>query len=154
MAPVTGPLAGLPGVPTSIRMVPVGGGSCRAAELQISEMRVREPSTTSDEQVRSNYVADYMHCAVGPVLGEQGPVGEAREAVAQWALLVSGAMTREQLQEMGRGNYPGGPSPGAVGAALTMAAVPTDRVRAQLAPVWERLRVGALPLSELPGARP
>jgi hypothetical protein len=154
VAPVAGPLAGLPGVPTRIRMVPVGGGSCRAAELQISEMRVREPSTTSDEQVRSNYVADYMHCAVGPVLGEQGPVGEAREAVAQWALLVSGAMTREQLQETGHGNYAGGPSPGTVGAALAMAALPTDRVRAELAPVWERLRVGALPLSELPGARP
>jgi hypothetical protein len=154
VAPVAGPLAGLPGVPTRIRMVPVGGGSCRGAEVQISEMRVREPSTVSDEQVRSNYVADYLHCAVGPLLGEQGPVGEAGEAVAQWALLISGAMTREQLQELGRGNYPGGPSPGTVEAALAMAALPTDQVRAELAPVWKRLRAGTLPLSELPGARP
>jgi hypothetical protein len=154
VAPVAGPLAGLPGVPTRIRMVPVGGASCRGAEVQISEMWVREPSTASDQQIRSNYVADYLHCAVGPPLGEQGPVGEAREAVAQWALLVSGAMTREQLQEMGRGNPPGGPSPGTIGAALAMAALPTDRVRAELAPVWVRLRAGTLPLSELPGARP
>jgi hypothetical protein len=154
LAPVAGPLAGLPGVPTRIRMVPVGGGSCRGPEVQVSEMRVREPSTISDEQVRSNYVADYLHCAVGPLLGEPGPVGEAREAVVLWALLVGGAMSREQLQEMGRGNYPGGPSPGTVEATLALAALPNDQVRAELAPVWERLRAGTLPLSELPGARP
>jgi hypothetical protein len=154
LAPVAGPLAGLPGVPTRIRMVPVGGGSCRGPEVQISEMRAREPSTISDEQVRSNYVADYLHCAVGPLLGEPGPVGEAREAVVLWALLVGGAMSREQLQEMGRGNYPGGPSPGTVEATLALAALPNDQVRAELAPVWERLRAGTLPLSELPGARP
>jgi hypothetical protein len=63
-------------------------------------------------------------------------------------------MSREQLQEMGRGNYPGGPSPGTVEATLALAALPNDQVRAELAPVWERLRAGTLPLSELPGARP
>jgi hypothetical protein len=35
-----------------------------------------------------------------------------------------------------------------------MAALPADRVRAELAPVWERLRAGRLPLAELPGQRP
>ena len=37
---------------------------------------------------------------------------------------------------------------------MAMAALPTEQVRAELAPVWERLRAGTLPLSELPGARP
>jgi hypothetical protein len=35
-----------------------------------------------------------------------------------------------------------------------MAQLPADRVRAELPPVWERLRAGQLPLSELPGQRP
>ena len=39
-------------------------------------------------------------------------------------------------------------------AALAMAELPTEQVRAELAPVWERLRAGTLPLSELPGQRP
>jgi hypothetical protein len=35
-----------------------------------------------------------------------------------------------------------------------MAELPSDRVRAELVPLWERLRAGILPLSELPGQRP
>jgi hypothetical protein len=35
-----------------------------------------------------------------------------------------------------------------------MAALPDAQVRAELAPVWARLRAGTLPVSELPGGRP
>jgi hypothetical protein len=35
-----------------------------------------------------------------------------------------------------------------------MAALPPELVRAELAPVWERLRAGRLALAELPGQRP
>ena len=45
-------------------------------------------------------------------------------------------------------------SPEVVAAALAMAALPADQVRAELGPVWERLRAGRLPLAELPGQRP
>jgi hypothetical protein len=37
---------------------------------------------------------------------------------------------------------------------LAMADLPPGQVQAGLAPVWERLRAGTLPLSELPGWRP
>jgi hypothetical protein len=35
-----------------------------------------------------------------------------------------------------------------------MAELPAAQVRAELAPVWERLRAGRLPLADLPGQRP
>jgi hypothetical protein len=35
-----------------------------------------------------------------------------------------------------------------------MAGLPADQVRAELAPLWDRLRAGTLPVSELPGQRP
>jgi hypothetical protein len=41
-----------------------------------------------------------------------------------------------------------------VAPALAMAALPADQVRAELAPLWERLRAGTLPVAELPGQRP
>jgi hypothetical protein len=35
-----------------------------------------------------------------------------------------------------------------------MAELPPGQVRAELARLWERLRAGTLPVSELPGQRP
>jgi hypothetical protein len=85
--------------------------------------------------------ADYGH-----------PAGEARDAVDRWALLTGGIITREQLQQPPGGEA--GPASfsdaRATAAALAMAELPPDRVRAELAPVWARLRAGTLPLSELP----
>jgi hypothetical protein len=49
---------------------------------------------------------------------------------------------------------PGDRPPPALAPALAMAELPVDRVRAELAPLWERLRAGTLPVSELPGQRP
>jgi hypothetical protein len=46
------------------------------------------------------------------------------------------------------------PSQASADAALAMAALPNAQVRAELAPVWERLRAGTLPAAELPGQRP
>ena len=45
------------------------------------------------------------------------------------------------------------PSQASAEAALAMAGLPAAQVRGELAPVWERLRAGTLPASELPGQR-
>ena len=41
-----------------------------------------------------------------------------------------------------------------VAPALAMFALPAERVRAELAPRWDRLRAGTLSVAELPGQRP
>jgi hypothetical protein len=159
VGPVAGALSGLPGAPTRVRMVPLGTHACGDGELEVGEPWVREPSTMSDQDIRSFYVGAYLACALGygPEAGfHQGDprVGEeARNAVELWALLTGGELTREQLQGPLAGN--GSVStPAARAVALAMADQPPARVRAELAPVWGRLRAGSLPLSELPGGRP
>ena len=154
VAPVAAAFAGLPGVPTRIRMVPIGDGGCGDHEVQVGEPRVREPSTSSDQAIRSFYVGLYLDCVLGHVadhhLAGQQPGEEARTAVWLWAELTSGFISREQLENLDDAET----GPAARAAALAMAERPADQVRAELAPVWERLRAGALPLSELPGQRP
>jgi hypothetical protein len=154
IAPVARLFAGLPGAPTLVRMVPVGMGSCRNAEAQVPEAWVREPAGRSDQQTRSFYLGFYLDCALGlhPAVGEH--LAEAGEAVQLWALVASGTVTREQLREEMHDAEGGHRSTAASAAALAMAALPVDQVRGELAPVWERLRAGTLPLSELPGQRP
>ena len=55
---------------------------------------------------------------------------------------------------MGRDAEAGHGSTAASVAALAMAELPIEQVRAELAPVWTRLRAGTLALAELPGQRP
>jgi hypothetical protein len=151
VAPVAAAFTGLPGAPTQVRMVPIGFGGCGDAEVQVGEPRVREPSTLSDQQIRFYYIGLYLDCALG--IGRDDhtvPIGEAREAVWLWAELHGGIFTREQLQQEA-GNEP---SLVVRAATLAMAELPSGQVRAELAPVWARLRAGTLPLSELPGQLP
>jgi hypothetical protein len=159
VAPVAAAVAGLPGVPARVRMVPVGTAACGAGEVQVGEPWVREPSTLSDQQIRSFYVGLYLACTLGwgpeaghrqgdPRLGE-----DAKVAVDLWARLTGGYLTSEELQQP-HGSENGLGSPAAITAALAMAELPSGQVRTELAPVWERLRAGTLPLSELPGQGP
>jgi methionine-rich copper-binding protein CopC len=79
---------------------------------------------------------------------------EAGEAVELWALVASGTVTREQLREELHDAEAGHRSTAASAIALAMAELPPEQVRAELAPVWTRLRAGTLALAELPGQRP
>jgi hypothetical protein len=154
IAPVARPFTGLPSAPTVVRMVPVGMGSCRNAEAQVPEAWVREPAGRSHQQTRSFYLGFYLDCALGvhSAVGEH--LTEAGEAVQLWALVASGIVTREQLREEMHDAEAAHRSTAVSAVALAMAELPTEQVRAELAPVWERLRAGTLPLSELPGQRP
>jgi hypothetical protein len=154
IAPVARLFTGLPGAPTLVRMVPVGMGSCRNAEAQVPEVWVREPAGRSDQQTRSFYRGVYLDCALGLRSRGSEHLAEAGEAVELWALLASGEVTREVLQGMARDAETGHGSTATSAAALAMAELPTEQVRAELAPVWTRLRAGTLPLAELPGQRP
>jgi hypothetical protein len=160
MRPLAGLLAGLPGAPTRVRMVPVAGVFCGEGEAQVWEQSL--PDTP--RQPRQVVAGPYLTCAFGypddsgPPDGSTFQASDARDAVRLWALLASGTVTSQELQDGGGQDLAPGPviepSPAARAAALAMTRLPTDRVRAELAPVWERLRAGTLPVSELPGQRP
>jgi hypothetical protein len=110
---------------------------------------VREPAGRSDRNTREFYIGFYLQCALGlSSVPHDHPVGDARDAVSFWALVASGSMARQELAG-GAGS-----DPPVAAAAVAMVELPTAQVRAELAPVWERLRAGTLPLSELPGQRP
>jgi hypothetical protein len=159
MRPLAGLLAGLPGTPTRIRMVPLPAVLCPEGEVQVGEGHLQ--GTRSQP---SPMVADpYLSCALGYVINRpeppEGSTVRSRDVVRLWALLASGTMTRRELQggseqDLWRlGAFSERPS-ALVAPALAMADLPRDRVRAELAPLWERLRAGTLPVSELPGQRP
>jgi hypothetical protein len=168
MQPVAGLFAGLPGLPTRARMVPVVNSdseltACRGAEIQLTEAlgRYTVPSgPAGTAEVRSPYAAAYLRCALpeGSDAGEDIDVdANASDAVRLWALLASGMVTHQEVQRALRTGYttsPIMPSQASADAALAMAALPNAQVRAELAPVWERLRAGTLPAAELPGQRP
>jgi hypothetical protein len=154
MWPVAGLLAGLPGIPTRVRMVPLNAGSCRGGELQLWEQSLRGLQ-------RREYAGAYLTCALGqddePAPG--GSTVDARNAVRFWGLLASGTVTRQELQRASEQDLwqlqASGERPStAVAPALTMAERPPGQVHAELAPLWDRLRAGTLPVSELPGQRP
>lgn len=163
MQPVAGLFAGLPDVPTRVRMVPMANvdsdmGSCQGSEVQLAEMLGRY-TPPNDPTSRFGYVDLYLRCALGQqALAYDEPVG-AREAVRLWALLASGMLSRQEAHLdalVARGIVPGHeggehPATAAIAAALAVAELPADQVRRELAPVWERLRSGRLPVSELPG---
>ena len=161
--------AGLPGVPTRVRMVPTQDfvqSSCRGTEVQIGEPDARAVSR-DDRDGRFLYMGGYLRCALGEVnwgVGVDGlqPPSEALDAVKVWALLASGTVTGDELRRSWAQEGHPNPipitlptlSPEVVAAAEAMAALPPARVRAELAPVWEELRAGRLPLAELPGQQP
>jgi hypothetical protein len=174
VAPVAVLFAGLPGVPTRVRMVPSQDSSsshsaCRGSEAQFGEPEARALSR-DDRDGRFHYIDVYLRCALGEynwgvgVDDHQGdqPPSEALDTVKLWALLVSGNVTGEELRRAWAQDGHPNPipivlptlSPEVVAAADAMAALPADQVRAELAPVWDRLRAGILPVSELPGQRP
>jgi hypothetical protein len=158
LRPVAGLFSGLPGVPTRIRMVPVGIiTSCQGAEVQMGEEYLRFL------QRRWMLAAPYLTCVLRQSRGAElvhPSADHSRDAVKLWALLAGGAVTREELQRaddhfLWRLGLASERRPSsAVAPALAMAALPVDQVRAELAPSWERLRAGTLPVSELPGQRP
>jgi hypothetical protein len=157
--PVAGLLAGLPGVPTRIRMVPLGIEICHGGEVQMGEgflsgWRPRDAQA---------HAAAYLTCALGqgdkPERFERR-TADSRDAVRLWALLAGGVVSSQELQPaadpdlLWRLGITSTSAPAVAAPALAMAALPADRVRAELAPRWDRLRAGTLPLAELPGQRP
>jgi hypothetical protein len=154
--PVARLFTGLPGVPTRIRMVPMGIGRCHGREVQIGEEILRGSGP------RGQLAGPYLSCALGQ--GQEpgpseSPTGDVRDAVKLWALLAGGLVTSQELLRAGNDDLwqlgANGERPSAmVAPALAMAALPADRVRAELARRWERLRAGTLPVAELPGQRP
>jgi hypothetical protein len=167
MDPAVRLLASLPGVPTRARMVPTNRwrGACSGAEVQVPEATGRAAGTSSgDASRKSHWASLYLGCALGARSLEltddwASHQTRARRAVELWALLASGVVTRQELDdalrtEQTRGAlvavHPWDVAP----VALAMTRLPADQVRAQLAPLWDRLRAGTLPVSELPGQRP
>ena len=63
-------------------------------------------------------------------------------------------MTAEELRRVLAGLTVHSFSPELAAAVWAMAGLPTAQVRAELAPLWDRLRAGTLPVAELPGQRP
>ena len=155
--PVARLLTGLPGVPTRTRMVPMTIGHCHGSEVQV---RGGDPAAAPGP--RGQLAGPYLSCVLGRAQEpgrSQSSAGDVRDAVRLWALLAGGVVTRQELQRAGDSDLwllgVGGERPSAmVAPALAMFDLPPDQVRAELAPVWERLRAGTLPLSELPGQRP
>jgi hypothetical protein len=140
-------------------MVPTDGllGFCQGTEVAVTEWMAR--ASPRGRQTRLLYAQQYLRCALGAGSTDNLEYDDARDAVGMWALLATGKLTRAEMQRATEG----GPGPiallvpqSAVGtaAALAMADLPPGQVQAGLAPVWERLRAGTLPLSELPGWRP
>jgi hypothetical protein len=168
MAPAARLLAGLPGLPTRARMVPTARwrGVCNGTEVQVPEVAGRSArSRGGDAGKPSHWAGIYLECALGARgldLNDSDPTSvatRARRAVALWALLAGGALTRQEVDDSLRTGSAGGVlyhlgvfDAGPV--ALAMAERPADQVRAELAPLWDRLRAGTLPVSELPGQRP
>jgi hypothetical protein len=159
MRPLAGLLAGLPGAPTRVRMVPqTGAVLCGDGEVQVGEVSLQG----TQSQPRQMVADPYLTCALGYPRNQpeppEGSTVHSRDVVRLWALLASGTVTRQELQggsEQDLGLGPGSELGSALMApALAMADLPPDRVRAELAPLWSRLRAGTLPVAELPGQRP
>jgi hypothetical protein len=154
--PVAAALAGLPGVPARIRMVPMGIGRCHGGEVQMGEEVLRGSGPWEE------LAGPYLSCALGQAQEpgpSESPAGDVRDAVKLWALLAGGVATTQELRRADDNDLwrlgANGERPSAmVAPALAMAELPADRVRAELAPRWERLRAGTLPVAELPGQRP
>ena len=169
MQPVVGLFAGLPGVPTRARMVPmVSQGSdlaaCGDGEVQLNEVlgRYTPPSgPASNTAAKVPYASAYLRCALqGAGTVDDGNLdhdaANATDVVSLWALLAGGLVTRQEVEralQTDSATFPM-PSQASAEAALAMATLPAAQVRAALAAVWERLRAGSLLVAELPAQRP
>jgi hypothetical protein len=155
--PVAGLLAGLPGAPARARMVPGYVDGCRDGEVLLPDLGLRLL-----RGIRTYAAQSYLDCALGQLGGLRqswSQPGGARDVVKLWALLASGTVTRQEVEgasenELLSFGLPGERPSAVVAPALAMAELPVDRVRAELAPLWERLRAEQLPVAELPGQPP
>ena len=141
-------------------------GACNGSEVQVPEASGRAAGASGvDPGQKSHWAAIFVDCALGargldPSDSDPARVAHrADRAVALWALLASGVVSRQEVEHTLRT----GGARGALGhagalevgpLALAMAELPSGQVRAELAPLWDRLRAGTLPVAELPGQRP
>jgi hypothetical protein len=155
-------LHGLPGVPSSVRMVATTGTHCRGSELLFDKLYPRDQYFwRNDAEAWLQPVKDLVACAtdyegyVDPhpvVINHPDGSSEirstrdyARDVVFLWVLTELGKDTSGFMP-------PNDPEDrAALDAAHAMARLPTEDVRRGLAAVWDRLRAGGLPLGELPG---
>jgi len=161
--PVAALLAGLPGVPERMRTVPSSTAPCQGAEVQLPEFLAREGFSG----LGSYSLLDCALRAEG-VPSDAG-LSAAQMAVSDWATATVDPSYRAMLQDrdeivaVGGGDASDPEAAAAVAeaetrfqatadAALAMLAMPPAQVRAELEPLWERLRAGEVGLDELPGA--
>ena len=166
--------AGLPGVPTRVRMVPTqdsssSHSSCRGSEAQFGEPDARALSR-DDRDGRFHYVDLYLRCALGERnwglgvndhLGDEPP-SEAMDAVKIWALQASGNVTGEELRRAWAEDGHPNPIPVTLHTSRrrwSRPPRPWPRCRPTgSGPSWRRSGSGCgparLPLAELPGQRP
>jgi len=159
--PAAALLAGLPGVPQRIRMVPSSTAPCQDAEVQLPESQVRW-----DSGFRVPGAYNLLDCGLQsgqPPPGALLSFSRPAAAVYDWALAMAGSSDRFILPDhdvqpavVGGGDASDARTEAELQAAddatLAMLALPPAQVRAELAPLWERLRAGEVDLDELPGA--
>lgn len=139
-------LAGLPGVPDRVRMVPDTRAPCQGGEVQLSEHDLAFYG-------RGPFGAHmFLHCALAPpepLHGDEAAGGSgARYAVWYWPLAVTDEEYRRTVLEPDA--VPDFPAEIAE-AVRGMLALPPEQVRRELEPIWDRVRADTLPLEELPG---
>jgi hypothetical protein len=154
LEPVAELFAGLPGVPTRVRMVTRTGSPCDGAEVQVAEGY----EGVDPLLLRETFVT----CVLDPDITLPGvpvhPEAPAAAAVADWALkrVDPGYRTSLELQEEFGVLEEAGPLAAELrsqdAATDALLALPDQEVRAGLAPLWDRLRAGEVGLDELPGA--
>jgi hypothetical protein len=142
-------LAGLPGVPDRVRVVPDTQAPCQGREAQLSEHDL----ATYQRHVSPLGSQTFLGCALappGPLHPDEAGGSGALFVVWDWAL----AVTDEEYR---RGLLAGDAAFAYAGAVQIeavqgMLALPPEQVRRELEPVWDRVRADTLPLEELPGA--
>jgi hypothetical protein len=132
-------LRGLEGVPTRGRMVPASQG--RPVPCSPDEVLYAETPDASVVVIEFSLLS----CAWADPFAQRG--WPAREAVRIW---LASQMEPETVTWPDSGEVHG--QGDVVRTAFAMAEMPPDDVRAALARVWDELRAGTLPLSDLPGA--
>ena len=147
IAPVARVFNGLPGVPTRVRMVPVGGAA--ATRGPGAGGRRERPIRRPGHPVSSTSGST---CIARSPISASAAAHTRRGQGCRHLLGVAGQRHHDPPGAgAGRRSRPASSRPSAA-AALAMAELPADQVRAELAPVWERLRAGTLPLVRAAGA--
>jgi hypothetical protein len=163
LEPLAALLDGLPGVPRRVRMVPSTLTPCADGELQIAE----------DDALQfgpGQYHWVYADCALGSEVLAPDPYADegamVRSILADWAVgavdpawrEASLALPIEPRSSFAAEGIPPQEQERIYAEYLThtravraLAALPPEQVVAELAPLWERVRAGTLPLEDLPG---